>query len=155
MKTQEKQQYQPSSELQANLPEDLQEDFKEFQELMGKPTEENTREDEVELKAKQASYFETLAHAIKSAEGQAILTEIKSRLNDRNNELYSISMKNMSFPFEYSKEELNQMKCLRAQQEELKSMIAALDPEANMEVTKKLRQEIQLLKTGEPIEPIY
>lgn len=110
----------------------------------------------IKHKATLAEYYENLSYAVESSDGKLIITEINSQLNDINNELFTITNQNLKFPFfEYSKEDLQKMKAYRSQQHVLNSLLGSFIKKDLQDQAKTLKNEVELLAKGEPIEPIY
>lgn len=110
----------------------------------------------IKTKAELAFYYENLAYAVDSSEGQKIIIELKSVLNDLQNELVGISIQDLPAPYyEFDKTDLQRMKALRAKKEILSSIVGGFDSQVLLAASKRLKDEIDLLKKGEPAEASY
>jgi hypothetical protein len=110
----------------------------------------------IEIKAEWAKHYEDLASALSSVAGLSILTEIQNKINYKNKDLVSVSLQPLDYPYyEYHRDDLQKMKAIRSQIGVLEELKRELNPELLLEKTKKLRDEIQNLKNGEPLEPVY
>ena len=110
----------------------------------------------IKAKAELAFYFENLAYAVDSNEGQKIVTELKSVLNDLNNDLVRISIQDLPARYyEFPKDDLQKMKALRAKKELLSSLINSFDSTVLFAASKREKEAIELLKAGEPMEVAY
>lgn len=110
---------------------------------------------ELEKYQEMARRYENLAYSIKSAEGALILEEVHSTLKQVKNLLYSTAMKNIPFPYEYSKEELQQQKQFRAQLEILTEITNRLTYEECMKLSTNAKEKVQSLISGVPVNPSY
>lgn len=110
---------------------------------------------ELEKYQEMARKYENLSYALKSAEGQLILEEINATLQQVKTLLYNVAMKNISFPYEYTKEELQDQKRLRAQLDILNQITARLTQEECVKLSKTYKEKVQSLISGVPTTPSY
>ena len=110
---------------------------------------------DLEKQQEKARRYENLAYAVKSPEGTLILEEINNTLNQVKSSLYAVAMKNIPFPYEYSKEELQAQKQLRSQLDVLNEIIARLNYDECIQISATAKQKIENLISGVPIKPSY
>lgn len=110
----------------------------------------------IEEKARLAFYYEELAYSVATGDGQKIVVELRSVLNDLNNSLVAVSMQDLVAPYyEFPKDDLQRMKALRAQKDILNKILIGLDSELLLSESKKLKETIERLKLSESLEPAY
>lgn len=113
------------------------------------------QEAEIQKYQELARRYENLGYAIKSPEGQLILEEVKSILNQVKSLLYNVAMKDIPFPYEYTKEELQEQKQLRAQLSILNELSLRLSDEECLKLSSDAKQKCQALISGVPVNPAY
>lgn len=119
-------------------------------------TDEEKLNENIEAKAKLAYYMEELAYAVNTPDGQKILVELRSVLNDLNNSLITVSMQELSGPYyEFPKDDLQKMKALRAKKEILRGILTGLDGDLLLKESSKLKASIEVLKNGQSLEAAY
>lgn len=119
-----------------------------------------TEKDHVDAKINKllesASKAEKLGYALRENSGQVIMEELRSQRDILRLSLETVSMQKLPAPFfEYSKEDLQKMKALRAQLSFIDEFLDKLDDEKLLQVAKEKRLESRAYAKGEPIKPAY
>lgn len=117
---------------------------------------EDKREQLIALKAEWAQFYDSLASAINTEAGNAILIQIQNKINEKQKSLVSVSLQPLEYPYyEYPRDDLQKMKAIRAQISCLEEFKSELNYDLLQEKSKTLREEIENLKSGMSLEPIY
>ena len=100
-------------------------------------------EDKVNKLFQQALQLEQVALAVKSQEGQKILERMNQWFEIKNAGLNQLALRELTFDshYEYSKDDLQKMKSIRAQIAGLKELFGQLDPDVLTKQVNKLRKE--------------
>lgn len=110
---------------------------------------------EIEKLQETARRYENLGYAVKSAQGQEILNEINAILKQVKSLLYNTAMKNIPFPYEYTKDELQQQKQYRAQLEVLNEVVSRLNYDECIRVSSSYKQKAESLIKDIPLKASY
>lgn len=100
-------------------------------------------EDKVNKLFQQALQLEQVALAVKSQEGQKILERMNQWFEIKSAGLNQLALRELTFDshYEYSKDDLQKMKSIRAQIAGLKELFGQLDPDLLTKQVNKLRKE--------------
>ena len=80
----------------------------------------------------------------------------QNKINEKQKSLVSVSLQPLEYPYyEYPRDDLQKMKAIRAQISSLEELKSELNYEYLIEKTKTYRDEIEDLKSGIELEPIY
>lgn len=109
----------------------------------------------IEKQQEMARRYENLAYALKSPEGLLILEEINAIEKQVKSLLYNTAMKAIPFPYEYSKEELQQQKQYRAQLEILTELLRRLNSNECMKLSSKAKKNVDHLINDVPTTASY
>jgi len=110
----------------------------------------------IEAKQEWLRHFEDLANTLKTEAGKIFINEIINKINFKNKDLVAVSLQALEYPYyEYSKDDLQKMKALRAQIGALEELKEELDADKLLEKAISLRHEVDALLKGEPLEPAY
>lgn len=114
------------------------------------------REQLIKTNEELVIYYNNLAYTMNSEAGKQIVTELTSKLNDLNNDLYNVAMRSLDPPYyEYHKDELQKMKALRAQKDIIAIVINDFDPKRLQQLALESRAIADKLIAGENLAPVY
>jgi len=117
---------------------------------------DDKKEQLIALKAEWAQFYDNLAGAVNTEAGNLLIMQIQNKINEKQKSLVSVSLQPLEYPYyEYPRDDLQKMKAIRAQISSLEELKSELNYEYLIEKTKTYRSEIEDLKSGVELEPIY
>lgn len=99
--------------------------------------------------------YENLSYSLSSTDGQVVIKEIQLIKESVQRTLNQVATKVIPFPYEYSKEELQQQKQLRAQVEVMAEVLDRLNAEKCMQIAQDYKEKASKLQAGVPINAAY
>lgn len=110
----------------------------------------------IAIKAEWAQFYDNLASAINTEAGNLLIMQIQNKINEKQKNLVSVALQQLEYPYyEYPKDDLQKMKAIRAQISTLEDLKTELNYEYLIEKSKAFRADIEDLKSGIDLEPIY